>query len=265
MAARPHIPEPTKRAVRQRCLFGCVVCGMPIFEYDHLEPYADVCDHDADNIILLCPNHHRDKTSGRLVGDRLQHAGKHPFNEGRPKTASFAIERGRVLDVVVGSNVLENPVFDANGHFPVLWVNGFYRLGLHQQDGWMTLSASVTDGAGEIILGIDHGELIAATGVWDYRYEGTRLQIRLAAGVISLDLDLTNELFHVHRGAFLDRRDGSGFVIQDGVLLTLAAGKVRSETMGGLYGGNRGGFGIANRLLCDPKARPIGFGGFVEI
>jgi 5-methylcytosine-specific restriction endonuclease McrA len=44
---RPKIPEGVKREVRQRCGFGCVICGLPIYEYDHLVPYAQVLSHNT--------------------------------------------------------------------------------------------------------------------------------------------------------------------------------------------------------------------------
>jgi len=49
---RPPILEPMKRSVRQRCSFGCVICGLPLYEYHHMIPYADTEKHEEDNITL---------------------------------------------------------------------------------------------------------------------------------------------------------------------------------------------------------------------
>jgi hypothetical protein len=38
---RPPIPLPVKRLVRQQCAFGCVLCGLPLYEYDHIVPYHE--------------------------------------------------------------------------------------------------------------------------------------------------------------------------------------------------------------------------------
>lgn len=35
-----NIPLPIQREVRQRCGFGCVICGMPLYEYEHMEEWA---------------------------------------------------------------------------------------------------------------------------------------------------------------------------------------------------------------------------------
>ena len=48
------ISLPTKRAVRQRCGFGCVLCGKPIYQYDHMHGYTLENADDPDAITLLC-------------------------------------------------------------------------------------------------------------------------------------------------------------------------------------------------------------------
>ena len=55
-----NIPLPIQREVRQRCGFGCVVCGMPLYEYEHLLGWAQVERHVATEITLLCDQHHRE-------------------------------------------------------------------------------------------------------------------------------------------------------------------------------------------------------------
>jgi predicted restriction endonuclease len=69
---RPAIPEHISRTVRQQCGFGCAICGMPFFEYEHIEEWADVKEHTVENILLLCPNHHSSKTTKKLSADRLR-------------------------------------------------------------------------------------------------------------------------------------------------------------------------------------------------
>src|SRR4051794_27995797 len=76
-----HIPEHTKRAVRKRCGFGCVVCGLPIYHYDHIDEFATVRQHDSYNLALLCPNHHQDKSSGRLSKAAVKHHVASPANK----------------------------------------------------------------------------------------------------------------------------------------------------------------------------------------
>lgn len=61
------VPSEVKREVRQRCGFGCVVCGGAIYDYEHFSPeYKDASVHDASGIALLCPTDHRKKQLGLL-------------------------------------------------------------------------------------------------------------------------------------------------------------------------------------------------------
>jgi len=50
-----HIPSPTKRAVRQECGFGCVICGGAIYQYEHIDPeWHEAKEHRVSQIALLC-------------------------------------------------------------------------------------------------------------------------------------------------------------------------------------------------------------------
>jgi len=49
------IPEGIKRQVRQECGFGCVVCGLAIATYEHIDPpFKTAKDHDPSKIAYLC-------------------------------------------------------------------------------------------------------------------------------------------------------------------------------------------------------------------
>ncbi len=66
-----NIPLPIQREVRQRCGFGCVICGFPLYEYDHLKGWPNVQEHIASDITLLCDKHHREATSGLLPREKV--------------------------------------------------------------------------------------------------------------------------------------------------------------------------------------------------
>lgn len=62
------IPEPVMREVRQRCGFGCVICGCAIVQYHHFSPeFADAREHRLEGITLLCGTCH-DRASKGIVG-----------------------------------------------------------------------------------------------------------------------------------------------------------------------------------------------------
>jgi len=74
-----NIPADVKRAVRQRCGFGCVLCAGAIFEYEHFNPpFARARRHDAAGITLLCPTCHAKKTRNLLSERRVREANAAP-------------------------------------------------------------------------------------------------------------------------------------------------------------------------------------------
>ena len=78
---RPPIPQPMQRAVRQRCCFGCVICGQPLYEYHHMVPYAEVKKHEEDNLTLLCDDHHKEATVGLLTSAQVSLADSSPYRK----------------------------------------------------------------------------------------------------------------------------------------------------------------------------------------
>jgi hypothetical protein len=59
---RRAIPEEVKRLVRQNSGFGCVLCGLSLYHYDHIDPpFKEAQAHRPEDICLLCPDHHERK------------------------------------------------------------------------------------------------------------------------------------------------------------------------------------------------------------
>ena len=71
MSDRPPIPEGIKRMLRQEAYFGCVKCGCPIIEYHHIEPWSVVKKHEVDNLVVLCPNCHREANVGAYYKEQV--------------------------------------------------------------------------------------------------------------------------------------------------------------------------------------------------
>lgn len=225
--ARPAIPEAIKREVRQRCFFGCVICGAPVFDYDHIQEYATVKEHTASNLTLLCPNHHRDKTSGRLSADFIRDSNGKPFNATKPTTAPYAIMGARSIELIIGSNNV-----GVTGSGIAILVNGGTFLRFDYEGEWMVLSGVITNQNGDILFRLKYGEIQASTSVWDVSYIGSRLMMKSSAGKIVLDITLTNEALTVDRGAFVDRRDGTGFLANPTELVALIGGNKNTTLKG---------------------------------
>lgn len=253
-----NIPEATKRAVRQECHFGCVICGMPVFEYDHIEPFASVKKHVAANLALLCPNHHRDKTSGRLAVERVAKARGWPFNASSPRTAPYGLEASQALEVRVGSNVATG-TNDAPDHH-VIWINGKSFVTIHREGEAYTYSALVTDAGGQVLVEIDHGALTVATDVWDYAYEGRLVTVRSRAGVIVFEAELSDRTFAIHRGAFIDTFDTGVIVQPDGAAAFTMSGLEVGRMEGSELASNANGAIAVVRCSCFKGPPPSGLG-----
>jgi len=59
-ANRPLIPEPIKRDIKEESHYACAICGhMDNGEVAHIEPVCKTLNNSPDNLIYLCPNHHK--------------------------------------------------------------------------------------------------------------------------------------------------------------------------------------------------------------
>jgi len=101
---RAKIPDPIKRLVRQKCGFGCIICGQPmLWDYDHIVEYNIVKKHEVENLILLCPNHHREKTNKLLSPVELSMAIERPYNLRHENTSKHELRFfGNTFEVIVG-------------------------------------------------------------------------------------------------------------------------------------------------------------------
>ncbi|MFA0438588.1 HNH endonuclease signature motif containing protein [Vibrio sp. 10N.222.51.C12] len=259
---RPAIPEPIKREVRQQCCFGCAICGMPFFQYDHIDEYADVQEHTADNLVLLCPNHHSAKTTKKLSKERIRAAKQKPFNSTRPHTSGFQVEPTQELLTLLGSNLVKGWYPNGNGDHHPVWINGKSYFTIHSDEGWLSVSLAVTNDRGEILLTVVRGELMVATGNWDYVYEGDNIKVRAGLGDIILDINLSDSKVEILKGMFLDRTI-DGYVIQDGALHTICEGQNGGISIGCTANANGfGGWGILNQKAFPDVQAPGGFGFF---
>lgn len=262
--SRPAIPEAIKREVRKNCGFGCAICGMPFFQYDHIVEYSEVNEHKEDNLVLLCPNHHAAKTTNKLSRARIEEAKSKPFNKSRPHTSGFRIEPSKELITMLGSNKVTGWYPNGKGDHHPIWINGKSFFIIHSKDGWLSISLALTNENGDLILMVDNGELIVSTAAWDYVYEGDNIKIRQGLGDIILDLNLSDSKVEVLRGLFIDKsRDG--FLIQNEALLGIFDGKVHHTSYGSSADSNGfGGWGLLNTQTYPEIKAPGGFGFFIS-
>lgn len=256
-----YIPAEIRREVRKRCYFGCVVCGMPFYEYEHVEDYADNKIHEVKNLVLLCPNHHDMKTHKKsLSRERIKYFQQNPYNKNQPFTSKIVIEPTKTIDCIVGSNSVHRLCFDAQNEHCVIWVNGVKFLTLHNENGWLSLSLLLTDTEGKTLLKVDKGELVATTEQWDYEYTGDTIIIRSGLGEQLLKLSLSHKLIHIEKGAFVTIT-GDGYIVEREKLIAKGIDYENPYT-GCSENYCVGGWALLNRRNCLLLSNPPGGYGF---
>lgn len=181
-----------KREVRQRCGFGCVLCGDPIYEYHHMTPYAEVECHEADNLTLLCDAHHKQATNGLLTSDQVRRADSDPVNIKRGASQPFGLNlEGSHFSVSIGGNrciATRRPDRPIN---PAIALSvddcDLVAFGV-DIDGNVYLHATIFDAANLPALLIRENELVYSTGSWDIEFSGQILTLREAARQIMFEV-----------------------------------------------------------------------------
>lgn len=203
---RPEIPLPVKREVRQRCGSGCIFCGCPIYDYDHIEDYADVRIHKADNLTFLCAMHHREKTGQRLSRNRVRLANADPINK-RQRLGSAHPITYDLNDLVIH---LGQTQFDIGSHsggmsdsFPPLNVEGEVIIGLQRYGKWLELNLKLFNEDNHPVLLVKNGHLRHTTSTFDVQFVGQTLTTREESRKISLIITFSpEEGISIHRGRF---------------------------------------------------------------
>jgi trigger factor len=173
-----------RRNVRQRCGFGCVICGTPIYDYDHIENWSEVREHEESNLTLLCVQHHREKTNGLLPVDVVKVANATPYNVEHGITAPYGLHfGGQQVDFILGSvrfRSMGGPTF-----VPIM-VDDQAILAFHEIDGDLGIYIVDYDDFNYPILVIEHNVLRVGLNSWDVSFIGQELTIRTGPGEIKL-------------------------------------------------------------------------------
>ncbi|WP_424448834.1 HNH endonuclease signature motif containing protein [Microbacterium arborescens] len=219
------IPRPIKREVRQRCGFGCVLCGSAIYEYHHMVMWSEEHRHVAEEITLLCPSHHSEVTNGRLPASRVLQADADPFNKRADLSPGYALHyAGSEALVALGSNHFRAP---GGRDLTVVRVLGQTLLGMRFEDGNYLLNFVGYDKEGRVAVRIDDNELSFRADSWDIEFVGTTLVVRDGPGEVFLDMTFQPpDGIIVHR--FFFHRNGIGVDVRDGVV-NVARGAIGLE------------------------------------
>ncbi|UPG91061.1 HNH endonuclease [Luteibacter aegosomaticola] len=174
-----------KRAIRQRCGFGCVVCGSSVYEYEHIEPtYAEAQRHDPDCMATLCPSCHGKVTRKLWSKDRIARASADPFCK-REGFSFETLDPGEAHPYIVfaGLTTHNTPIPVQVEDQPLMRIDPPEQPGAPHQ-----ISATFYDDQGRLALTIDRNEWRPSMKHWDVELVADRLTIRSAAREIALSL-----------------------------------------------------------------------------
>lgn len=187
--SRPDIPDPIMREVRQRCGFGCVICGRLLYDYDHIVDWAIVQKHEAPNITLLCDQHHRDKTAGLLPVATVIAADQNPYCKRAGATASYCLHySGNACEIHLGDSCITRTDIVDGTTVNAIYVDGKPLLAFTFEDGQLFLTLNVYDEKGNRILWIEKNVLKHTAGSWDIEWKRRNLVIRAAPRNFTLDM-----------------------------------------------------------------------------
>lgn len=186
---RRHIPNAKKRTVRQKCGFGCVVCGSALYQYHHVDPFVSVTEHDPSRIILLCLECHGRVTSGLLSRQTVEKSALSPkcLEKG---FSSFPLDMNSNGDsasdirVIMGTTTFINVTSFIN-----INNQSMFLISPAEVSGAPArLSALFYDTSGFQIARIDKNEWQSASGNWDVEIVGRRIIVRQKIGELCLML-----------------------------------------------------------------------------
>lgn len=178
------IPENVKRQIRINSGFGCVICGLGIIHYEHVDPeYHEAHIHDPSKMTLLCPGCHGKVTTGMWSKEKVKKAMNNPksLSDGYSREV-FDIGNGHPEIHFAGSVLKNCPIPIMIRGLPV------FQIIPSEEAGLFLLSARFYDSQGNNTFSIFENEWFASIDNWDVTVIGNTLTIREGLGNIGLQL-----------------------------------------------------------------------------
>jgi len=223
--SRPPIPSAIKREVRQRCGFGCVICGLPLYEYEHMAGWAKHPSHAAVEMTLLCDRHHKERTNKLLPIEVVRKANENPHNRRTGLSSGFALHYfGLRAVVTLGSNHFTAPLTERSGPLIPVLVDGVPLVSFRREDHRMLLTLELNDQEDRPLIRIVDNELVyVIDSAWDFDFVARTLIIRNGPRKIVFRVQFAVPDTLAIETATL-WKNGVGIVVRDGSLSMLNAG-----------------------------------------
>jgi hypothetical protein len=151
--------------------------------------WAEVKRHIADEITLLCDQHHREKTGGLLPVSKVLRANSDPFNlrSGVSKPYDLHYEGDFAAGIIGGNKFVASLVYPPH-HLHFLTVDGISMVNFSGEEGHLFLNVNLMDSEGTTILVIEKNTLVYSIDAWDITLIGKNLVLRQAHRKILFDI-----------------------------------------------------------------------------
>ncbi len=190
------IPESVARQVRQRCGFGCIICGNPFIVYHHFDPpFNQAREHRADGISILCANHASEADHGRRSVQNIKIHDADPICRRTGHTIAVLDSGPTPLKFMMGSAVFDTPV--------VLMYESVELISFRPPEAkgapWR-LNARIFDRDGKGLLKIVDNQWLVGINRYDITARGKTVEVRQKRGDLVLAMDLVVDgLVHIRR------------------------------------------------------------------
>jgi len=183
-----NIPNNIKREVRQKCGFGCVVCGSAIYQYHHFDPpFREAKEHNPNGITLLCGKCHDFFTKSIWSDNKLKHYNNNPKSLDRGFSFGLFDIGHTPPTIKFGPNTFINTSEIINIYgIPILEIDPS-----EVQSGPFRISGLFYNDIGEKIFQIEENEWKGLINNWDIEQTGNSLIIRRDQRKIALEI-ITN-------------------------------------------------------------------------
>lgn len=180
-----YVPADIARQIRQRCGFGCVVCGLAFYDYEHFAPdFADATEHNPDGMTLLCSQCNQKRARGRLSADTVARFNANPkCKEDGYSSELFDFGLDPITIKFAGATIYNCRHAIVVNEIPILTISPPKELGSP-----ILLSGQFTDERGRVTLTIVDNVFSVISENWDVECVGPRIKIRSEKGLISLVL-----------------------------------------------------------------------------
>lgn len=176
--SRDKIPPDIKRAVRKRCGYGCILCGNPFFEYDHIVEYNLVKRHEEENLTLLCLDHHGRKTRGLLPTSTIRSANAEPYAIKHPEALREMLYFKKESAVIkIATNSIRVSMSEGRMIIPFILykrIPFYFRV----ENGNLLLNGEFHDKDGNRLVHIEENEIQYLRQDYDIEKVGSKIIIR---------------------------------------------------------------------------------------